>query len=120
MEGQIGTDCMDLIYNYVHQLKLTDVINELMTKQYKCVECRKNRLQISWYCCHYCNEGICYYCIPRNLNVNYLQCLNCELYIQRFNYQREYVENILLLLMIMIIFILQLLQVYFMIEREEI
>jgi hypothetical protein len=77
----IGKDCVDLIYKYLHNMQMKNVIDELNSKKKTCTECGEKKLQTSWFRCHCCNRSIiCDQCFIDILSPNgYVQCIHCEL-----------------------------------------
>jgi hypothetical protein len=81
MEKMIGKDCVDIIYKYLHNMKMSDIIIEFNEKKDLCAECGIKKMQLSWMLCDDCGVAkICDECVPEIVYpTGYIQCIRCDI-----------------------------------------
>ncbi len=68
-------DLENIVYKYNHQLKMKDVLDELMSTVHYCSGCNMNKASIYNHNCQDCNEHMCDYCYVEELTEeSYITC----------------------------------------------
>ncbi len=68
-------DLENIVYKYNHQLKMKDVLDELISKVYYCNECNMAKASIHNHICQDCDEHMCDYCYVEELTEeSYITC----------------------------------------------
>ena len=88
----IPDDIANIIYNYHHNLKYKDVMDELLKREYKCANCNYKTLMIKYNNCHSCNQllskniSVCRECMIA-YNIREKKCIACFANNVRINIQ---------------------------------